>query len=147
MMRGLRVLGAITAALWLAGCATTPADDTALGPNDPFEQTNRSVFDFNNTLDENIFLPGARFYVSVVPEPARDVVHNFLINLDLPVTFANDVLQGQLDRSGETMMRTLVNTTVGVGGLFTWPPELEFPTTPRISARPLRCMACRPGRT
>ena len=127
MMRGLRVLGAITAALWLAGCATTPADDTALGPNDPFEQTNRSVFDFNNTLDENIFLPGARFYVSVVPEPARDVVHNFLINLDLPVTFANDVLQGQLDRSGETMMRTLVNTTVGVGSLFDVATRIGIP--------------------
>ena len=41
--------------------------------------------------------------MAVVPEPARTGMHNFLVNLDLPVTFANDVLQGEVDRAGDTL--------------------------------------------
>ncbi|HEX3808841.1 MAG TPA: VacJ family lipoprotein [Rhizomicrobium sp.] len=127
MMRGIQLLSAIGVALLLAGCATAPADDTAGGTNDPYEQTNRALFDFNNKLDENVFLPGAKLYVAVLPDPAREGIHNFLINLDLPVTFANDVMQGELDRGGETMMRALVNTTVGVGGLLDVATKIGIP--------------------
>ena len=113
-MRGLRIFGALLVGLWLAGCATQDPS----GNNDPYEKTNRAVFEFDDKLDQAIFLPGATFYVSVVPEPVRTGVHNVLTNLDTPVTLANDFLQGELDRGGESMMRLVVNTTVGVGGVF-----------------------------
>lgn len=116
MTRGLKIFSALALGLWLSGCAT--AQDDASGNNDPYEQTNRQIFDFNMTLDQEVFLPGAMFYVEFVPTPVRDGVHNVLSNLDMPVTFANDILQGELDRGGESMMRLLVNTTVGVGGIF-----------------------------
>ena len=52
-----------------------------------------------------------------MPDFARDGVHNFLANLDSPVTFANDVLQGEVRRAGETLVRAGFNTTAGLGGL------------------------------
>ena len=52
-----------------------------------------------------------------VPEPARDGVHNVLTNLNAPVVFANDLLQGDIDRAGQTLGRFSVNSTLGLGGL------------------------------
>jgi len=101
----------------LAGCASEDASTNATTANDPFESTNREVFAFNQKLDQFVFLPGAESYNSIVPEPARNGVHNFLVNLDLPITFANDVLQGDFDRAGETLGRFGLNTTLGLGGL------------------------------
>lgn len=99
--------------LALAGCATDPS-----GQNDPYEQTNRKVFAFDQKLDKYVLGPSATAYVTVVPEPARQGIHNFLLNLDLPVTFANDLLQGEMDRAGQTLGRFTVNSTLGLGGLF-----------------------------
>jgi len=122
-MRGLRIFGALVAGLWLAGCATQDPS----GNNDPFESTNRAVFAFDDKLDQMFFLPGAEFYVNTVPEPVRDGVHNVLTNLDTPVTLANDFLQGELDRGGESMMRLAINTTVGVGGIFDVATKIGIP--------------------
>jgi phospholipid-binding lipoprotein MlaA len=101
-------------AAFLSGCAT----EDPSGANDPYEATNRKIFDMNMSLDRHVMKPVAQTYVNVVPEPVRDSVHNFLTNLDLPVTFANDILQGEFERSGETLARLGVNTTLGIGGLF-----------------------------
>ena len=81
-MRGLKSFLLIAGlGLLLAGCATDPT-----GANDPYEQTNRAVFDFDQKLDKFVIGPSAEAYVAVVPSPARQGVHNFLLNLDLPVT-------------------------------------------------------------
>jgi phospholipid-binding lipoprotein MlaA len=102
----------------LAGCASDDASPTsASAANDPYESTNRQVFAFNQKVDQYVFLPGAKAYNTVVPEPAREGLHNFLVNLDLPVTFANDVLQGDLNRAGQTLGRFGVNSTIGFGGI------------------------------
>ena len=98
----------------IAGCATAPV---GTDENDPYEATNRQVFELNQSFDRNFAKPVAVFYNDTVPEPARDGVHNFLTNLDLPVTFANDVLQGEVTRAGETLGRFTVNSTIGIGGL------------------------------
>jgi len=99
--------------LALAGCATDPT-----GANDPYEHLNRKVFAFDQKLDKYVVGPSAYAYIKTVPEPARISIHNFLLNLDLPVTFANDLLQGEMNRAGQTLGRFAINSTLGLGGLF-----------------------------
>jgi len=107
----------------LGGCAT---EDTS-GANDPYEATNRAIFNFNQKLDKAVMKPVAETYVSVVPEPARDGIHNFIENLDLPITFANDILQGEIKRGAQTVARATINTTVGIGGLLDVAADLGIP--------------------
>jgi phospholipid-binding lipoprotein MlaA len=107
-------LVAITFALLLGGCASGGHDDSA---NDPLEPVNRKIFAFNHMLDDRAALPAATYYKSAVPDGAREGVHNFLSNLTLPITFANDVLQGQMTRAGLAVCRLGVNTTMGVLGV------------------------------
>jgi phospholipid-binding lipoprotein MlaA len=114
-MRGLFSAVGAGMALLLSGCATAPDPS---GANDPYESFNRKVFDFNRDVDRAVIKPVAQTYVDVVPEPARDGIHNFLTNIDLPVTFANDILQGEAERSAETFWRFTINSTMGIGGLF-----------------------------
>ena len=108
----------------LGGCATRPpaADKAALTVyrqnDDPLEPTNRFFYRVNNTLDENLFRPAAKGYTTVVPAWGRARVNDFLVNLGTPVVLFNDMLQGKPRRAGFSLMRLLVNTTVGVGGLF-----------------------------
>ena len=112
MNRYLLLVAAVLATASLAGCATDPS-----GQNDPYEKTNRSIFSFDQALDHAVARPVAVFYNHAVPEFARDGVHNFLSNLDAPVTFGNDVLQGSPDRAGQTLGRMVINSTIGLGGL------------------------------
>ena len=100
----------------LLGACSTPSPES-LAQNDPWERTNRDIFDFNLAMDRAILRPVARGYRDMVPEFAREGVHNFLTNLNSPVILANDVLQGETNKAGNTLGRIVINTTVGVGGL------------------------------
>jgi Surface lipoprotein len=100
----------------VAGCAASK-DPEAIAQNDPYESTNRSISDFNSKLDKYFAKPVAQGYNYVVPQFARNGVHNFLTTLDKPVTFGNDLLQGEGTRAGQTLGRFTVNVTLGVGGL------------------------------
>ena len=62
--------------------------------------------------------PAAATYRFIVPEPVQDGIRNALRNLNSPVVFANDLLQGDLDRAETTFMRFLINSTLGVAGIF-----------------------------
>lgn len=108
----VRKLVAFLIALGAVGCATVPS-----GQNDPYEPTNRKIFALNESLDRNVMLPLAKFYTRAVPGFARDGIHNFIANLDVPVTFANDVLQGEANRAADSFGRFVFNSSVGVGGL------------------------------
>jgi phospholipid-binding lipoprotein MlaA len=110
----------------LAACTTTneaPAGDD----NDPFEQTNRAIFHINDQLDTHVALPIAQAYVDVLPQPARSGIHNFLSNLDRPITFVNDVLQGQVTPAAQTVGRFTLNSTIGIGGLFDVAADMGIP--------------------
>lgn len=111
-------LPAVTAiiALGLSACSTTPSSTDAV--YDPFENLNRKVYGFNEGVDKAVLGPVARGYANTVPEPARDGLRNFLANANSPVTFANDILQAKPHRAAETFARFVINTTVGIGGLF-----------------------------
>jgi phospholipid-binding lipoprotein MlaA len=109
-------------ALSLAGCATQAKAPEAVAPeedfNDPFEDTNRKIFEFNQVVDRNVLVPVAKAYRDVLPDAVRDSIHDFLYNLKDPLIFANDTLQGDFKRAGETFARFVLNSTIGIGGLF-----------------------------
>jgi phospholipid-binding lipoprotein MlaA len=104
-----------------SGCATqTNTPQSALGEeefNDPLEDFNRKVFDFNQVVDRNVIVPVAKAYRTVLPDPVRDSIRDFLYNLRAPLIFANDALQLDFERAGDTFARFVLNSTLGVGGL------------------------------
>ncbi len=108
--------------LGLAGCATPPTDPDELADfrqtNDPLEPTNRVFYAINNGLDTAVLKPAAQAYQFVLPEAVRTGIHNMLGNLGTPVQLSNDMLEGKPRRAGDTTMRFLINTTVGVLGFF-----------------------------
>ena len=85
---------------------------------DPFEDINRTVYGFNETVDDNLLEPVSRAYKDHVPEVAQDGVSNFFGNLRDVSTLANQILQFKPVESIETLGRILVNSTIGLGGLF-----------------------------
>jgi len=112
----------IVIALVVSGCATHPQSQqsAALGEedfNDPFEDTNRKIFDFNQTVDHHVLVPVAKTYRAWLPAPVRDSLRDFLINLKEPLIFANDTLQGNIGHAEETVVRFVLNSTIGMGGL------------------------------
>lgn len=126
-MRTIRLSAALLLSMIVAGCAAAKDGEFDPQSNDPYEGMNRSIFDLNQKLDNNVAIPVAKFYNSAVPDPAKNGVHNFLVNLNLPITLGNDVLQGRMVRAGQTLGRLGVNTTVGVGGLFDVATNMGIP--------------------
>jgi phospholipid-binding lipoprotein MlaA len=103
--------------MWLGGCASTPHKLTH-SPTDPYERVNRGIYGFNDTLDKAILRPVAKGYVNVTPQPVQSGISNFIANLEMPGTLINDVLQGKLRAAVSDAGRLLLNTTMGIGGLF-----------------------------
>ena len=120
-------------AMHLAGCATPPpaSDPDAVADfkqtNDPLEPTNRVFYKINDGLDRFILRPAAMAYRDVLPEPVRTGMHNVLANLGTPVQLGNDMLEGKPRRAGDTTMRFLINTTVGVLGIFDVAKDWGYP--------------------
>lgn len=122
-MARLPVLALLALFLALGGCATPPhpSDPAAVAEfraiNDPFEPLNRQVFAFNEALDAMALRPAAIFYKEIIPPPFQRGTNNFLANLRSPVILFNDLLQFNFSAAGNTAMRFIVNSTLGVGGL------------------------------
>ena len=85
--------------------------------NDCFEKVNRGIFAFNQGLDKVIFKPLATGYRKL-PQPVRSGASNALGNLGNVVTIPNNILQGQIKDAGVNTLRFVINTTLGIGGLF-----------------------------
>jgi phospholipid-binding lipoprotein MlaA len=84
---------------------------------DCFEKINRVTFAFNQTLDGVIFQPIASLYKKL-PSPAKTGVSNSLENLSHLLTIPNNIVQGDIKQAGVNTGRFVLNTTVGVLGLF-----------------------------
>jgi phospholipid-binding lipoprotein MlaA len=119
------VMPALALSLMLGACSTPSPE--SLAQHDPWEATNRDVFDFDVKLDRNVARPIAKGYRAAVPEPVRDSIHNALTNLNSPVILANDVLQGDGDKAANTFGRIMINSTVGLGGLIDVASKLGIP--------------------
>jgi phospholipid-binding lipoprotein MlaA len=82
---------------------------------DPFEHFNRKIYSFNMKLDQYILLPVARTYKKVMPDPVRHGVTNFFVNLSMPWTAVNNLLQGHPGTSVESLSRFIINTSTTLG--------------------------------
>ena len=104
------------------GCAEVPTDPDERAAyderNDPLEPMNRYFFDLNDAMDELVLKPFAGWYYILLPNFAQDGVRNALNNLQSPVILGNDLLQGNLNRAGTTLARFVINSTLGLAGLF-----------------------------
>ena len=92
---------------------------------DCFETLNRGTFAFNQGLDKVIFKPVAKAYRSL-PSPVRTGTNNALTNLSSLVTIPNNVLQGELITAGVNTGRFIINTTIGILGLFDVASKIGF---------------------
>jgi phospholipid-binding lipoprotein MlaA len=119
--RGLSCALLLVASLAVAGCATTrqPAPGESAGQVlDPWENWNRKVFSFNESLDQNVLKPVATAYKNIVPELARTGVSNVFNNFADAWSAVNNLLQGKLEAGLSDTMRFTINTVFGIGGLF-----------------------------
>ncbi len=112
----LSSLAALSAVVVLGGCAVN--DTGANDVWDPIEVPNRFVFSLNRAVDLIAIRPFAVLYRDWMPTPAQRGIHNVLDNLGEPVTAINEVVQGAPGRAATTIARFLVNTTIGLVGIF-----------------------------
>ncbi|WP_322033571.1 VacJ family lipoprotein [Paraburkholderia sp. J76] len=114
MTTRMRAVTLGVAALALGGCSTvqTPSKE------DPWEGFNRTVYTFNDKVDTYALKPVAQGYVKVTPQPVRDSVTNFFANIGDVYNAANNFLQLKITDGVEDIMRIVINTVFGVGGLF-----------------------------
>ncbi|RLK48414.1 phospholipid-binding lipoprotein MlaA [Stenotrophomonas rhizophila] len=106
------------AALYGGPAPTAEGSEGGSTAYDPWEPFNRKVHSFNNVVDRAVARPLATAYTRVVPRFARTGVTNFFSNLRAPVTITNQVLQGRPGDAWDSLGRFLMNSTLGVGGLF-----------------------------
>lgn len=87
-------------------------------PADPWEPLNRQIHGFNHGLDKVTLKPVAKAYEFVIPQFMRTGVTNFSRNLRTPVNIVNNLLQGKIKNGFTETGRLIINTTMGIGGLF-----------------------------
>lgn len=118
MVGTMRSAGALLMGfLGLALTACAAPSPEALAASDPYEPANREVFAFNRQLDRIFFMPTVQRYLSL-PQELRSGLHNVLRNLALPTIFLNDMLQAEPERAGRTATRFVLNSSIGLGGIF-----------------------------
>ena len=121
-----------------AGCATAPKEDSSNSATksaannkeirsseedpclqgDPYEKFNRRFYDVTEDIDRGIFEPVADTYIENIPDSVRESVGNFYSNLAYPNVALNALLQGKVKQGIGDSLRFIVNTTVGLGGIF-----------------------------
>lgn len=112
-MKRSTYLAPIVLCLLASSCAKHPTN-----PQDPYEPLNRNVYKFNNCIDHTIYRPAAQVYKHFIPPFMRTGVTNFFSNLEEPMSFANDLLQGKVRYAGKDLLRLVINSTIGIAGLF-----------------------------
>ena len=131
---GLARFGWVLLCLLLAtSCASTtgPQDTETLAEDgyaengsseeenpDPWERMNRKLFNMNDNLDRRILKPIAKGYKKVMPKPMARAVGNVFGNMDDVGDAVNNLLQGKVKESISDVARVLINSTIGLGGLF-----------------------------
>ena len=104
--------------LAMTGCATTSNLSGDFNPDDPYEKSNRKVFEFNNKIDKLFLRPVTDFYDKNTPEFAQTSITNFFANLDDIRISINNLLQGNVAESLSDITRFFINSIFGLGGFF-----------------------------
>jgi phospholipid-binding lipoprotein MlaA len=110
----MRALATAILALTLASCAARQEAEM----RDPFEGFNRKIFWFNDKLDVYALEPVARGWDFIAPDVVQRSIDRFFDNVDFPILFDNDILQGKPRDAGITLARFAINTVAGLGGFF-----------------------------
>ncbi|GGF54532.1 MlaA family lipoprotein [Alteromonas lipolytica] len=97
---------------------------------DPWEGFNRSMFAFNNAAYDYVLTPVSNGYKAVLPQPVRNSVGNFFSNLREPLNLLNNIFSGEVSDAGTNLGRFLINSTIGLLGLFD-PASSWFDITPK----------------
>ena len=100
--------------LLMAGCASTSSTTNG----DPHESMNRKIYAFNDKLDKSFVEPVAKKYVAVTPKVVRKGITNFFDNVSSLNTMTNDLLQAKGLDFVKSTGRFVINSTIGIGGLF-----------------------------
>lgn len=114
-LRSCRITLAAAAVLAFSGCATTGT--APVDPNDPWEPANRTTYVINDTLDQAVLKPVSDLYLKL-PGGVRKSLRNFFDNAAYPGTALNQLLQGKFKLAMEDSFRFVLNSTLGVAGLF-----------------------------
>ncbi len=121
-----RALVVLSLTVFAAGCTTLSnkgphtgeAEQEQVNGHDPWEGFNRTIYRFNDEVDRLVIKPLAKGYRRVTPRPVRRSVGNFFRNLLEPTTIVNDLLQGKPLQAISDSGRFLLNSTLGIVGLF-----------------------------
>ena len=85
---------------------------------DPLESRNRSIYAFNENLDEAILEPSADVYDYITPNMLQKGFNNFFYNVNYPITIVNQLLQGNIEEALQDTLRFTINSSIGIFGLF-----------------------------
>jgi len=99
----------------ILGACSAPLE---VGISDPFEASNRQVHEINKSLDKNIVRPIAVLYGDSTPVQLQSAVNNIAMNFSLPSNSINYILQGEIKSASNSSMKFLVNSTLGVVGIY-----------------------------
>jgi len=111
-MRYLKISILALNTLLLSACVKGP------NPNDPYESTNRSIYRFNDAVDKIILKPPAKVYKIITPDFIRAGINNTYRNINMLPTVVNDILQADLTNTIKDSWRFIINSTMGIGGIF-----------------------------
>ena len=108
-------IAAALCVLSVTACTSIPGEQSDADPWEPF---NRGMYRVNYVFDGVVLKPVTQIYRGVIPQKGQTMVHNFVENLESPITLGNSLLQGDPENSFATLWRFLINSTFGVAGLF-----------------------------
>ena len=109
--------------LALTGCTSNTTNAIIF---DPYERNNRKIHSFNKSLDKTLLKPASNTYAAIIPEPVITGVSNFSSNLELPVMILNNLLQLDFEGASKNTGRFLINSSVGLIGIFDIASSLQI---------------------
>ncbi len=118
----------LTTLIFTTNCSVNNSNivDKTPEAEDPWENLNRDTFAFNQKFDKYLLAPLAKGYRLILPTEIRTGVRNFLSNLSEPWSSINSALQGDFKNTGSTLARFVINSTIGVLGIFDVAKEIGF---------------------
>ena len=145
--KSLFLLCFLTPIMFVSGCNTLTVQDDHQRhvSSDPLQGLNRSIYAFNQGADKLILKPVAKGYSKVVPAPAQQSVSHFFSNLGEPLNALNNLLQGKFDRAASSTYRFVVNSTLGVFGLFDVAKSFNVEKAPEDFGQTLAAWGVGPG--